>query len=67
MIWYEYNTSDERLIRKLDKEFQIVTLINTQEHGYSKGYDVAIYSSMSKNSIRKKITELKSEKDMQDW
>lgn len=60
---YVYNTANEELIRRLDKEFKVVTVIQGKEDGHSGGYVLAIFDPREENEIHNKVKELYKEVD----
>lgn len=58
MDYYAYHTEDEQLIDKLDKEFDVVTLVGNPSQGYSGGFDLAIFDTRSKGEIARETRKL---------
>lgn len=61
MTYFAYHTEDEEELRKLDKEFRVVTVMGNPEDGYSDGWDLAIFDPRSKREIAKDIQKLNTE------
>jgi len=55
---YLYHTTDEDVLKTIDAEFHVVTVIGFPEDGYSSGYDLAIFDKRSKSEIKMAIRKV---------
>lgn len=59
MNTYAFSTTDEDVIRKVDKEFEVAVVFGAPESGYSSGYDIEIYDSRSEDTIHNIVESIR--------
>lgn len=58
MNTYFYSESDEQVIKRMDKKFDVVVRIGRPEDGHSDSHDLVIFDSRNKDDIATSINRI---------
>jgi len=61
MNHFAYCADNLEVLKLIDSEFEVVTVVGDPEEGFSSGFDVAIYDSRDMQSISKAIESVEGE------